>query len=161
MKYLVRSNPVLNDAVFLLLRICIGVVFIGHGWDRLANMDVARAAHIAPGLREMGIPLPDLVAPYLAYGEPICGALVLLGVLTRLGAAVLTFNMLGAWFFVHSSAGLMVANNGYEYVMVLSAVGLLLVVCGPGRFSIDALLARAGGSDGSGADRPAHRAGAA
>ncbi|QBI52257.1 DoxX family protein [Streptomonospora litoralis] len=151
MKYLVRSDAVLTDAVFLVVRICIGAVFIAHGWDKVVNQGVAQ---VAPGLGEMGIPLPELSAVFLAYGELIGGALVLLGLVTRVGAAVLAVNMVGAWVFVHSGAGLMQQNGGFEYVMVLAAINLLLIAHGPGRFSVDGVLAdRLGGGSAAGAER--------
>ncbi|MFD0775554.1 DoxX family protein [Streptomonospora algeriensis] len=153
MKYLVRSDAALTDAAFLLVRICLGAVFLVHGWDKVAGEGVAA---IVASNRELGIPLPELSGPFLAYGELIGGALLLLGVATRAGAAALTAIMIGAWVFVHSGSGLMIQNGGFEYVMVLAVVSLLVLAHGPGRFSVDALLAaRFGGAAETASPTPA------
>ncbi|MDA0566619.1 DoxX family protein [Streptomonospora sp. S1-112] len=138
MKYLVRSDALLTDVAFLLVRVCVGAVFLAHGWDAVVNRGVAE---MVPGHREMGIPLPELSAPFLAYGELVGGVLLIVGAATRAAAVVLTVIMGGAWVFVHAEGGLMLANGGFEYVMVLAAICLLVLVHGPGRFSTDALAA--------------------
>ncbi|MUL44040.1 DoxX family protein [Streptomonospora sp. PA3] len=158
MKYLVRSDAVLTDAVFLLVRLCVGVVFIAHGWEKVAGQGLAATIE---GNRELGIPLPELSGAFLAYGELIGGALLVLGVATRAGAAALTVIMLGAWVFVHGGSGLMLQNGGFEYVMVLAAVSLLVLAYGPGRFSIDAVVAERFGAAEPAARTAGDRAGAA
>ncbi|GAA1763921.1 DoxX family protein [Streptomonospora arabica] len=156
MKFLVRSDAVLTDAVVLLVRLCVGVVFIAHGWDKVAGQGVGA---IVQSNRELGIPLPELSGAFLAYGELIGGALLLLGVATRAGAAALTVIMVGAWVFVHSGNGLMLDAGGFEYVMVLAAVSLLILAHGPGRFSVDSVLASAlDGGDGGRGPRAARTA---
>lgn len=156
MKYLVRSDAVLTDAVVLLVRLCVGAVFIAHGWDKVSGEGVAA---VVSSNRDLGIPLPELSGPFLAYGELVGGALLVLGVATRVGAAALTVIMIGAWVFVHTGSGLMQQNGGFEYVMVLAAVSLLILAHGPGRFSLDAALAGLlGGGD---AERAVRTGGAA
>ncbi|WP_017542386.1 DoxX family protein, partial [Nocardiopsis prasina] len=98
MKYLVRSDAVLTDAAVLLVRLCVGAVFIAHGWDKVTGE--GGVAAIVASNRELGIPLPELSGPFLAYGELVGGALLVLGAAARVGAAVLTAIMIGAWVFV-------------------------------------------------------------
>ncbi|WP_052809334.1 DoxX family protein [Streptomonospora alba] len=154
MKYLMRSHAVLTDAVMLVVRLCVGTVFLAHGWDKVVTQGVAG---VVQSNRDLGIPLPELSGAFLAYGELIGGALLFGGLLTRVGAAALTVNMIGALVFVHGPSGLMLDNGGFEYVMVLAAVNLLLLAHGPGRFSVDSVLVRAfsgGGERRTPTDRP-------
>lgn len=145
MKYLMHSHALLTDAVVLVVRFCVGAVFLAHGWGKVAGQGVAE---VAQGNRDLGIPFPELSGIFLAYGELIGGALLLVGLLTRAGAAVLIVNMIGALVFVHAPNGLMLDNGGYEYVLVLAAVNLLVLAHGPGRFSVDSILVQVFGGGG-------------
>jgi putative oxidoreductase len=72
-------------------------------------------------------------------GELFCGILLALGLATRVAAAGVAFTMAIAVFVVHAGAPLAKRELGLLYFA--GAVALLLT--GPGRLSVDALLARA------------------
>ena len=91
----------------------------------------------------MGVPAAALAAPFIAYLELIGGALLILGLATRMIGALLALDMLGALFLVHLSAGVFVGNGGYELVAALGALALALALIGPGRVSVDALISKA------------------
>ena len=65
---------------------------------------------------------------------------VILGVLTRIVAALLALNMLGALFLVHAPAGVFADKGGYELVLLLAAAALALALTGAGRVSVDRAL---------------------
>lgn len=65
----------------LLVRITIGVVFMQSGWGKLHHLDKVIAY-----FTELGIPAPQIQAPFVAGVEFFCGSAVLLGVLTRLAS---------------------------------------------------------------------------
>ncbi|QCU79545.1 DoxX family protein [Citricoccus sp. SGAir0253] len=91
---------------------------------------------------EMGIPLPQVAATFAAIVEFGAGALLILGLFTPIAAALTLVVTVGAWLMVHLSNGIMVANNGWELVAALALGALVFVAVGPGRFSLDALIAR-------------------
>ncbi|MBO6226166.1 MAG: DoxX family protein, partial [Shewanella sp.] len=66
---------------------------------------------------------------------------LLLGLLTRPTALVLSFTMIIAIFSVHIGNGLFLANNGYEFGLALLAATVSLAVSGAGKFAIDNLFA--------------------
>ena len=65
------------------------------------------------------------------------GLALLLGLLTRPAALACALTMLVALFSVHMGNGLFLANNGYEYALVLLAATAALAIQGGGRFALD------------------------
>ncbi len=88
----------------------------------------------------MGIPLAEIVAPVIATLELVGGIALILGILARPVALLLTLDMLGALVLVHLTSGVFVANNGYELVLLLGAAALAIALVGPGRISADPAL---------------------
>ena len=64
-----------------LARVAVGVVFIGTGWGKLHNLD-----KITGFFTELGIPAPAFNAVLVSSAELVCGALILVGLLTRLAS---------------------------------------------------------------------------
>src|SRR6478735_10419669 len=94
-----------------------------------------------PGvLRKMGVPAADVMAPAIAVLELAGGIALILGILTRVVAALLVVDMLGALFLVHAPAGIFAANGGYELVLLLAAASFALALTGAGRLSVDRAL---------------------
>lgn len=133
-----RAPERLTDSAFLLLRLAAAVVFIAHGWNTFSGQGVSGAIEAQ---RAAGIPLPVLAGPFTVFSELVGGILLALGLFTRLSAISISVIMMGAWVFVHAQNGLFATKGGFEYVMVLAAISLTLIVTGPGRYSIDHLVA--------------------
>src|SRR5437867_12123456 len=78
-----------------LARLTLGVLFIGTGWGKLHGLD-----KVTDFFTELGIPAPGFNAVLAASAELICGALLLVGLLSRLAAipliAVMTVAILTA-----------------------------------------------------------------
>ena len=60
----------------------------------------------------------------------------MLGVLTRVFAALLALNMIGALVLVHAPAGVFVENGGFELVLALAAGAAAIALMGPGRIAV-------------------------
>ena len=90
----------------------------------------------------MGIPLPEIAAPVVAYIELICGTLLILGLFTRPVGVLLAVDMIVALIAVHLPAGLWVGEGGYEFVAVVGVASLALALTGAGRFSLDGAFLR-------------------
>ena len=72
--------------------------------------------------------------------ELAAGPLLVFGLLTPLGAAAVTGVAAVAWVTNHRNAGFFVfkrPTEGWEYVMVLTVLGLALGALGPGEWSLD------------------------
>jgi putative oxidoreductase len=122
----------------LLARVSVGWVFASTGWGKLHNLP-----QIVDYFRELGIPYPEIQAPFASANELVCGVLVLVGLATRLAAVPLIVVMLVAirsaqWTNVDSLASFF---GLVEWAYV--AIFVWLAIAGPGPVSVDALIARA------------------
>jgi putative oxidoreductase len=118
------------------LRVVLGVVFIAHGAQKLAQGIPA----VAQGFSGMGVPLAEVAAPVVAGLELVGGVLLVLGIATRVVAVLLAVDMVVAGALAHLSSGFFAQDGGFEYVLVLAAGSLALALTGPGRYSVDALV---------------------
>ncbi len=139
----------------ILIRLLVGfVVFLPEGIQKLAFPDVLGAGRFA----KIGIPLPELMRPFVGTVEIVCGALIILGLFTRLAAIPLIVIMVVAmvstklpillghdlWIF-HLSADMkrtglwsMLHEARNDLTMLLGSIYLLRE--GSGRWSLDAHL---------------------
>lgn len=125
-------NP---DLGILLIRIALGLVFINAGWMKMQMADV-----VVPGFAAIGI--PAFLTYIVMYAEFIGGILLILGVFVRYVGVVLAVIMAVATFKVHWAAGFSMANNGYEYTMVLGLAALSLVFLTGGKYTLVRLVRR-------------------
>lgn len=128
------NNATLTTTARTVLRVVVGFLFAAHGWQKYNEWTIAGTT---AAFGDMGIPMADIAAPFIATLELVGGIALILGLLTRPVAVLLTLDMLGALILVHLSAGVFVANNGYELVLLLGAAALALALVGPGRASAD------------------------
>jgi putative oxidoreductase len=120
-----------------ILRVIAGFLFAAHGWQKFSEFTIAGTQ---ASFAKMGVPAAELAAPIVATLELVGGIALILGVLTRVFAALLALDMLGALFLVHASAGVFAATGGYELVLLLAAGALAIALAGAGRLSADAAL---------------------
>ena len=89
-----------------------------------------------------GIPLANYAAVIVAFAEFFGGLFLVLGVLTRWTTLVLIFQMLVALFKVHLKNGLLVSNGGYEFVLLILAGLVVLLVNGAGSLSLGKMMSK-------------------
>jgi putative oxidoreductase len=116
------------DAALLIVRIVLGTIFIAHGSQKLFG---AFGGSGLAGIVEMLGPAGYLVA----LGEFFGGVGILIGFLSRFCAAGIVVIMIGALALVHGQNGLFLSNNGFEYVLALIALALVVVLMGPGCYA--------------------------
>ncbi len=126
----------------VLIRIMVGWVFLSEGIQKFlfpAALGVGRFAKI-------GIPAPQFFGPFVGVVEIVCGALLIVGLLTRLASIPLLIDILvaigttkipmlskaGFWGMMHEART--------DFCMLLGLIFLLLV--GSGTLSFDDRLAR-------------------
>ncbi|MFF1882109.1 DoxX family protein [Pseudarthrobacter sp. NPDC058196] len=127
----------LTTVALTVLRVILGFLFAAHGWQKFNEWTIAGTQ---ASFAKMGVPAADVMAPAVAVLELAGGAALILGILTRVVAALLVLDMLGALFLVHAPAGVFAANGGYELVLLLAAAAFALALAGPGRLSVDRAL---------------------
>ena len=136
-----------TDLALLLIRLALGAVFVVHGLNKFFPALVGGPAGGIEGftkfLTDLNIPQPQAMAYITAACELGGGALVVLGLFTRIGALALVGVMTVAFVKVHMRNGFF-APAGFEYVMVLGAAALALVVAGAGSMGADAMIGTKG-----------------
>ena len=131
------------------------MVFFPEGIQKLLSPEILGAGRFL----RIGIPYPDIMAPFVGVVETVCGALIIIGLFTRLAAlplivirivAIVSTKMpillghdfwifhlpkpprYGFWSMAHEARA--------DFCMLLGA--LYLLIEGAGAWSLDALLSR-------------------
>src|SRR5437660_1749107 len=126
----------------LVMRLVVGYVFMLTGWGKLNNLP-----QMIQNFTEWGIPFPNILTPFVSGVECFGGIMLILGLFTRIPAAMLTVVMLVAiksakWENVDSLETLL----GFEEMTYFAAF-LWLAIAGPGAVSLDRLLLRTTGNE--------------
>ena len=129
-------------AACFLIRLVVGVVFLSEGIQKFLFPEALGVGRFA----KIGIPVPQVMAPFVGAVEIGCGTLILVGLLTRPAAIPLIIDMLvaiattkvpillegGFWKMAHEART--------DWSMMLCSLFLLIVGAGP--WSLDATLAK-------------------
>jgi putative oxidoreductase len=140
--------------VVILIRLFAGSIFLSEGLQKFLF-----AAEVGSGrFAKIGIPYPEVMAPFVGVFESVCGSLLLLGLFTRLAAVPLIITMLVAILSTkipillgHGFWGFSLRTLPYygfwgmahemrtDWALLLGSIFLLIV--GAGQWSVDACLA--------------------
>jgi putative oxidoreductase len=122
----------------LVIRIVVGLVFMGHGAQKLFGMFGGYGLEGTGGFFEsLGLKPGRLNAFMAGAAEFAGGVLFALGLLTPLAGAMLIGTMTVAIITVHWTKGMWSTEGGYEYNLVLMAAAFGVVATGPGNWSLD------------------------
>ncbi|WP_122501178.1 DoxX family protein [Pseudomonas viridiflava] len=126
-----------------ILRVIVGIAFIAHGSQKLFGAFGGYGLEgTAQYMESLGL-TPGYLMALLSGGAEFFGGLgLLVGLLARPAAALVTVLLLVAIFTVHIGNGFFMANNGFEYALALLGGALAVVIEGAGKLSLDRLIAR-------------------
>ncbi len=115
----------------------VGLLFLSTGWGKVHNID-----KVTGFFHTLGIPAPGLNAVVVGYSELVCGALLIVGLLTRLATIPLIVSMIVAILTaklkdIHGLFDL-IGTDEFTYLCVL----VMVAVIGPGLVSLDHPLAK-------------------
>ena len=135
-----ESLPTTDQLNFglLALRLVVGPVFAFHGFAKIFRG--GRLPGTARWFDGMGMRPGHVHARLAAAGELATGTCFALGLLTPLAGMGLVGLMTVAFWTVHKGSGLLVAQNGWEYNLVLGTIGVVVATIGPGEWSVDSAL---------------------
>ena len=124
----------------LIMRLIVGYTFMLSGWGKLNNLP-----QITQNFIEWGVIFPKIMTPFVSGVEFFGGIMLILGLFTRIPAAMLAFTMLVAiksakWEAVDSLETLL----GFEEATYFAGF-LWLAIAGPGAASLDRWLLNAAG----------------
>lgn len=122
----------------LIIRLVVGVLFIGHGAQKLFGKFGGYGLKGTGGWFESIGMKPGVTMALLAgLAELIGGILFAVGFLTPLAALLIAGTMIMAIVKVHAPNGLWATSNGYEYNLTLLAVAIGIALIGPGKYALD------------------------
>ncbi|HEY4409805.1 MAG TPA: DoxX family protein [Acidimicrobiia bacterium] len=133
----VERDALARDAALLAARLTVGFLMFGHGAQHLFGWWGGPGFDgIAAGLGHIGYTPAHFFAALLGGSEVAGGVLLMLGLLTPLGAAAVIGVLTNAIVTVHWSHGAF-APNGFEYPLLLAVAAATLAFTGPGQLSVD------------------------
>jgi len=136
-KLLVGSYPpALQSLAPVVLRVVVGLVFALHGYQKLQG-GVAGTAGFLGGL---GFPMPEAFAILLIAAELVGGIFLIFGLFNYWTSRVLGIVAIVALLTVHVSKGFFVTSGGYEYILLILAATISLMITGPGKWSLDRMI---------------------
>jgi putative oxidoreductase len=135
-----RLQQTVASRATVLIRLMVGAVFLSEGVQKFLFSCELGAGRFA----RIGLPVPELLGPFVGTVEIVCGTLVLLGLATRLAVVPLLTIMAvaiattklpmlaerGLWSMAHEART--------DWAMALGSLFLLLVGAGP--WALDAWL---------------------
>ncbi|MEU3527364.1 DoxX family protein [Streptomyces sp. NPDC038707] len=140
-------------------RLLAGVVTAVHGLDKLVDGPAGFGAFLSG----MSVPAPSVTAWAVTVGETVGGVFLVLGLLSRLTAVLLTLHLCVAMALVGADTGFVTPQQGAasglgtEFPLMMVAAFLVVLLAGPGPFALDRLLGLetvAPGRRGPASERP-------
>src|SRR5438445_615194 len=126
------------DTGLLLIRIVVGVLFMGHGAQKLFGWFGGHGIEGTGGFfHSLGYRPGKAFATVGGLSEFFGGLCLALGFLTPLAAAAIIGMMFNAAMSVHVKNGVWVTNGGVEYPLVLATAAAAMAFIGPGAASLD------------------------
>ncbi|MDC0634083.1 DoxX family protein [Planktomarina sp.] len=113
-----------------LLRIHFGIILLAHGWLKVYVFSIAGTVGYFSS-----IGLPPIIAYLVIFGELVGGLALILGIQTRLAAALAVPIVFGAAVmnggngWLHSASG-----GGWEYAASLTVIAVSLAIMGSGQY---------------------------
>src|SRR5512133_2301273 len=128
----------------LILRLVLGLTFMGHGSQKLFGWFGGGGFSGTTGMmKKMGLRAPEAWALLAGLSEFGGGLLLALGFLTPLGSLGIIAAMLVAISQVHWPKGFWNTKGGFEFPLANVTAALALALTGPGLYSLDAALGTA------------------
>ena len=143
-RLLIRAASSLQSSFLLAVRLYWGWQFMQTGWGKLTDI-----SKVVGYFTDLGIPAPALNAYFVSALEFGGGILLILGLGSRLIALPLVIDMIVAYIAADREALFSIFSNPVKFTAVAPytflVASLIVLIFGPGRASLDALLARLAG----------------
>jgi putative oxidoreductase len=127
----------LDWLALLVARLTVGVLFASTGWGKVNNLGKVTEFFV-----ELKIPVPAFNAVLASYTELTCGALLTIGLASRLASLPLVVTMLVALATAKKAEIHGLPDLFGEVEWTYLAILLVIAAVGPGGAALDALVAR-------------------
>ncbi len=137
----VKAVSSLQSPFLLVVRLYWGLQLSQNGWGKLHNLP-----HVTEFFSSLGLPAPAFTATFVATFEFVGGILLALGLLSRIAALGIVIDMFMAYWTADRASLLAFFSNPDKFYgadpFVFLFVGLLILIFGPGKLSLDTLIDR-------------------
>lgn len=125
------------NVALLTVRVAVGAMIIAHGYNHIWGG--GGLAGTAGWFESMGLRPGRLHAVVASVTELVAGVALVVGLAVPLAAGAVLGVMVVAWITAHRTNGFFIfrPGQGWEYVMVVSAVCVAIGTVGPGQWSLD------------------------
>jgi putative oxidoreductase len=136
-----------NDFTGLIARVILGVVILPHGLQKLLGM-FGGFGFSATVDFFVNSGIPSAIAILIILGESFGALALIIGLVSRFVAFGISLIMLGAIFMVHLPNGFFMnwfgnkQGEGFEFHILAIGLGMITMIKGSGRWSIDRLLTK-------------------
>jgi len=131
----------LQSPLLLFVRVYWGWQLEQSGWGKLHNLD-----KVTEFFTSLNLPFPGQMAVFISCVEFFGGIFLILGLLSRMTALVLTINMFMAYITADREAFVSLISDPDKFAaaapFVFLCVSLLILIFGSGILSVDALICR-------------------
>jgi len=130
------------------LRILLGIVIFPHGAQKLMGWFGGEGFTASMRWFESSFHIPTIFALLAILAESVGAVALIAGFFTRIAALAISVNMLVAVALVHRKIGFFMnwtgtaKGEGFEYHILVAAIGIALMIMGGGRWSLDGVIAR-------------------
>jgi len=134
------------DISLLILRIVLGIVIFAHGGQKLFGWFGGYGFEGTMNFFTQTIGLPSVLGFLIVIEESLGMLALIFGFLSRIVSGALIVVMTGAFVTTHWAHGFFMnwfgnqAGEGFEYDLLVFAMAAVIVICGPGIYSVDSLL---------------------
>ena len=134
-----KAVSALQSPFLLLVRVYWGWQLCQNGWAKMHNLP-----KVTEFFSSLGLPAPHATATFVSTFEFVCGILLAFGLLSRIAALGLVIDMFTAYWTADHVALLAFVSDPDKFQNAASFiylfVGLLILVFGAGKISLDHLL---------------------
>ena len=140
LKKLFQTN---DDAALLVLRVVLGAVFFPHGMQKLFGWFGGPGFSGTMDMFTTKMAIPAVFAFLAIMAEGLGSLGLITGFLTRVAAFGITVNMIVAVYLLHWQNGFFMnwfgnqKGEGFEYHLLVIAIGIALMIKGGGKWSVD------------------------
>lgn len=141
-----------NNYNWLILRVALGVVMLGHGLQKAFGWFGGFGWNNTMGYFTGTVGLPSWLSALVILIESLGAVLLIIGFAGRINAALMAIVMAGAFFAEHLRHGFFMnwfgtnKGEGFEFDILFWAISLIIVINGSGKCSIDRWLAARSGT---------------
>ncbi|WP_419883013.1 DoxX family protein [Peribacillus sp. B-H-3] len=129
------------NLALLLIRLVIGLSFIGHGAQKLFGWFGGHGLKGTGGwFDSIGMKPGVTMALFAGLAEFAGGLFFAAGFLTPLAGILIALTMVIAIVKVHGTNGYWSTQNGYEYNLSILVTAIAVAISGAGAYSIDTLI---------------------